>query len=123
MRFKVETDLHEEYLTFRLIGKNVEDLNENEMVEFFGMILEYVKKYDVKKILINAKGLDYTIFTKERFAIGEYVAKICTKYNIKIAGIRNSKQTDNFTEIVADNRGANVGFFDSKEEAVKWLLD
>ena len=42
---------------------------------------------------------------------------------IKIACLRNKNKRDDFTEIVARNRGANFRLFTDEYEAINWLKD
>ncbi len=98
------------------------DVNK-ELLDVFGKLVETVKKYDCLRVLIDASDLDYEISNFQKYKIGDYISKIFRKELIRIACLRCSDKKDDFTEIVATNRGAVFKLFNDKKEAINWLKD
>lgn len=57
----------------------------------------------------------------ESFQIGEYLSKAYKSNLIKIACLRETSKKDDFTEVVANNRGADFKLFNNEKDAIKWL--
>lgn len=74
------------------------------------------------KMLLNAlevKGID--VPTLERYLLGVEAAALLN-YKVKLAVVWHKEYTNHFGEMVANNRGGQVGVFGSAEPALKWLL-
>ncbi|MEE8565606.1 MAG: hypothetical protein V3S79_04365 [Candidatus Thermoplasmatota archaeon] len=123
MSFETEIEKNDCYIHFRLKGVFEGFEIDKEIIDVFYKIEESAKRYDCFRVLLDATELDYKINDSERYKIGEYVANIYRKNLIKIACLRCSNMKDDFTEIVATNRGALFKFFNDEKEAVKWLKD
>lgn len=109
------------YIHFKLKGTFQGLKIDKEIINVFSKIVESAVKYDCLRILLDAKDLDYKIDNIERYKIGEYIANIYKKNLIRIACLRCVNINDDFTEIVAKNRGANFKFFNDELEAINWL--
>ena len=105
-----------------IIIKGVFDKNfDEELVDCFKIIYESVKKFDCYRVLLDAVDLDYKIDYIQRYRIGEMIGNLYKKDLIRIACLRCLDKKDDFTEIVAHNKGAIFKFFNDKKEAIDWL--
>jgi len=86
-------------------------------------ILEAANKYQINNILLDIRNLEYSLSSIDSFNIGEYIAKTYSDKLIKIACLRDKYKEDDFTEIVAINRGANFHLFNDENNAINWLKD
>jgi len=123
MGFEKEIEKRDEHIHFRLKGDFTGFEIDKELIDVFYKIEESVTRYNCFKVLIDATELDYKIRTNERYKIGEFIANLYRKNFIKIACLRCSDKKDDFTEIVATNRGAVFKFFIDEKEAINWLKD
>ncbi len=94
-----------------------------KILDGFDKIIEASEKFDVKNILLDIRNFDYEISGIESYHIGEYISNKYGINMIKIACLRNKNKQDDFTEIVARNRGANFKLFTDEYEAINWLKD
>lgn len=121
MSITTSIELKNNIITYRLKGI-FDGLNiDNEIINIFQEMLENVKKYNCKRVLMDTTKLEYDIITSEKHKIGEFVANICNKNMIELACLRNLDKIDDFTEIVATNRGAKFKFFKDEKKAISWL--
>jgi hypothetical protein len=110
------------YIDFKIKGI-FENLNFNkELLEVFYQIEDSSNRYDCPRVLLDATCLDYNITDMDRYKIGDMIAKIYKKKLIRIACLRCENIINDFTEIVAYNRGAYFKFFKYRDEAIKWLI-
>jgi len=123
MGFEKKKEKKEGYIHFRLKGVFKGFEIDKEIIDVFYKIEESAKRYDCLNVLLDATELDYEIDNTERYKIGEYVANIYRRNLIRIACLRCSNMKDDFTEIVAVNKGAIFKFFNDEKEAVNWLKD
>ena len=123
MSIKTTSEKKDEYIHFRVKGVFQSLDIDRPLIDVFYEIVESADRYDCFKVLLDASELDYQIETIQKNKIGEFVANICNKNLIKIACLRNSIHIDDFTELVARNRGADFKFFDDEKEAINWLKD
>jgi len=68
---------------------------------------------------LDIKGID--VPTIERYFMGVEVAEQLS-FRIKLAIVWHKEYTNYIGEIVAINRGGNVGVFANDEAAMKWLI-
>jgi hypothetical protein len=68
---------------------------------------------------LDIKGID--VPTIERYFMGVEVAEQLS-FRIKLAIVWHKEYTNYIGEIVALNRGGNVGVFANDEAAMKWLI-
>ena len=123
MSIETTSEKKDEYIHFRVKGVFQKFDIDRSLIDVFYEIVESADRYDCNKVLLDASELDYKIETIEKNKIGEFVANFCNKNLIKIACLRNLVHIDNFTELVAHNRGADFKFFNDEKEAVNWLKD
>ena len=123
MGFETEIEKMDEHIHFRLKGDFTGFEIDKELIDVFYKIEESVNRYNCFNVLLDATELDYKIRTNERYKIGEFIANLYRKNFIKIACLRSSDKKDDFTEIVATNRGAVFKLFNNDKEAIKWLKD
>jgi len=117
----VETEVikKDNYIHFKITG----DYPGKEVFKDFDQIIEASNKYDCPIILLDCTDFKYELSTYDRYEIGEYIAETYGSKHLKIALVGNPKNTDPFTETVAQNRGANFRMFSEQEKAIKWLLN
>ena len=110
-----------DYIHIKLKGIFQDVEIDKEIINVFSKIIESSMKYDCFRILLDATDLNYEIDNIERYKIGEYIANVYKKDHIRIACLRSLNIKDDFTEIVATNRGAYFKFFNNETEAINWL--
>ncbi len=110
-----------DYIHIKLKGLFQDVGIDKEIINVFSKIVESAMKYDCYRILLDATELNYEIDNIERYKIGEYIANVYKKNQIRIACLRCLNMKDDFTEIVATNRGAYFKFFNNEKEAINWL--
>jgi hypothetical protein len=109
----------ENYLYFKFRGKLIFDEKNLEDPT----LPKAIQKYNCSKILLDITDLDAPMKTVDRYEIGEYFAHLSqSPTNVKTAVLKPTSHTEDFTEIVAQNRGALFEFFIDKKEAIDWLL-
>jgi len=113
----------DEYIHFRVKGVFQGLDIDRQIIDVFYELVGSADRFDCFKVLLDASELDYQIETIEKNKIGEFIANICNKNLIKIACLRSSVHIDDFTELVAHNRGADFKFFNDEKEAINWLKD
>jgi len=109
------------YIDFKVEGVFENSNFNKELIELFYMIEDSAFKYNCTKVLLDAKDLDYNINDFDRYRIGEMIASFYKKNFIRIACLRCKDIINDFTEVVAYNRGAYFKFFNDKKEAINWL--
>ena len=96
----------------------------------FLRILDTVEDNDVAKVLVDGRAVTGQLTATDRFDYGNFVANAVVE-----SSARRARQAPKFAyvllepiidkqrlgEIVAINRGMNVGTFDNLEDALKWL--
>jgi hypothetical protein len=109
----------ENYLYFKLQGKLIFD----EKILEDPTLPDAIQRYNCSKILLDITDLDAPMKTVDRYEIGEYFAHLSqSPKNVKTAVLKPTYHKEDFTEIVAQNRGALFEFFTDKKEALEWLL-
>jgi hypothetical protein len=84
-----------------------------QIFDRFDKIIDHANKFNVSRVLFNLRYFDYELTNMESFYIGEYFLKVY-KYNlIKIACLRDTNKKDDYTEVVATNRGADFKLFNN----------
>ncbi len=117
MGIKTFIEKKDGYIHFILEG----DFPGLEILDGFDQIVKASDEYNIKNILLDIRNFQYDLTNMESFSIGEYIAKTYGDKILKIACLRNISKDDNFTEVVAKNRGANFYFFNDEADAINWL--
>jgi hypothetical protein len=121
MSINTDIQLKNDYIHFKINGVFSGLDIDTKILDIFHKVVEYAEKYNCFRVLLDATELDYEIGVDEEYKIGEFIANIYRKNLIRIACLRTSDKKDDFTEIVAYNRGASFKFFYDENEAVNWL--
>ena len=118
MSFEVTIKKENDYLCIKLVG----EFNAKEMRSYDPkMLAKACDHYKCDKLLIDIQKLTGEIGTLEKFEMGLGMATYLGS-QIKVVVLGTEDQiSDNFTQIVAVNRGANVDVFSDKREAVQRL--
>lgn len=103
-------------LYFEVIGNYSQQEGERIIKELHNRCV----KGKISKILVDITKKDGNIPVLDRFFFGTLIAKLFS-YKIKMAVIGKKDQVTRFSEVVASNRGARLGIFREKKEAIKWL--
>ena len=119
----VETEVENKggYIHFRVIGDYSGADFDLDLKDAFNEVVESAKRLNSASVLLDIRKLDYNIDVLERYKIGEAISDIFRKNLIRIACLRCSDNDDDFTEVVANNRGAIFKFFVKEKDAIKWL--
>jgi len=110
------------YIDFKVKGVFENSNFNKELLDVFYTIEDSSNRYDCPRVLLDATNLDYNISDIDRFRIGKMIAEIYQKNLIRIACLRCENIINDFTEIVAYNRGAYFKFFKDRDDAIKWLI-
>ena len=101
------------------ISLSAEGFGEGSLVDF---LVAAAQRFGPKPILIICTDPAYAIDTTRAYDIGVGLANKLPHSRIAIALTRRrSSSIDRFTELVAENRGTTVRYFDSVELARAWL--
>jgi hypothetical protein len=89
---------------------------------FVDVLAAAAKRFGAKPILVICDDPGHVIGTTRAYDIGVELSAKLPLSRIAIALTqRKSSAIDRFTELVAENRGATVRYFDSAELASSWL--
>lgn len=104
------------YLLVELSGK----YSLNFFVESIHRVIDYSKKEQLTKVLVDARSVDGDPSIIDRYHIGLEISKHWAK-NIQAAAVVKEEVFSEVTENVAVNRGANLKVFTKLEAAISWL--
>ncbi len=83
-------------------------------------VSEVCSESGCRKVLVRGQDANVQLTTMEIFRFGEAVAK--QDLRVAIVNTSNASRTDEeFLENVSTNRGSPIKFFNSEEDAKKWL--
>ena len=119
MGIETTAEKKENYIHFTLKG----DFPGMEILNGFDKIIEVSNKFKIKNVLLDIREFNYDLTDFERYSIGEYISKNYGKNLIKIACLRKRNKKEDFTSIVAKNRGASFNFFNDEIKAINWLKE
>jgi hypothetical protein len=119
MGVETEVEKKEDYIHFKLKG----EFPGLQILNGMDMIIEVTRKYKIFNILLDIRDFNYDLSGMESFSVGEYISKTYSNDLIRIACLRNLDKKDDFTEIVAQNRGAVFKLFNNESEAISWLKE
>ena len=111
------------YIHFKVKGVFEKSDFDKELIDVFYKIEESANDFNCLRILLDATELEYNISDTERYRIGDMIANMFNKNLIRIACLRCRNIINDFTEIVAFNKGAVFKFFNDEKEAIKWLSE
>jgi hypothetical protein len=75
----------------------------------------------VRQVLVDATAIPVALTTTDRYTMG-VAASARLDARLKVALLGAAVTIDGFGELVARNRGANVGVFTDERRALQWLL-
>jgi hypothetical protein len=89
---------------------------------FVDVLAAAVKRFGAKPILVICDDPGHAIATTRAYDVGVELSGKLPLSRIAIALTRRkSSAVDRFTELVAENRGTDVRYFESVEQARSWL--
>ena len=93
-----------------------------DFIKYPKIILRKCQSAQVYKVLVDLIPVSYTdLPTIELFFLGETMAEIL-RDKVKLALVWKGNEQEQFLELVATNRAANMRVFDSVKIAEYWLL-
>jgi hypothetical protein len=119
MSFQLQIEKTPGYLAVRLIGKwEAEDVWLR-----YEFMAEQCVLAERNKLLIDATKAHLTISRVDAFFLGEK-SQIFMKHRLKVAAVGKPERADsqNFAELVAQNRGVRIRVFRDLRAAEEWLL-
>src|SRR5262249_33763123 len=101
------------------ISLSAESFGEGSVVDF---LVVAAQRFGSKPILVICADPAYAIDTSRAYDIGvELSSKLPLSRVVIALTRRKSSSIDRFTELVAENRGTTMRYFDSVELARAWL--
>ena len=117
MTFKQNITITKDYLFVRAEGKK----NFKLMKEEYNKIAEYCSSTSIGKVLIDATRLSGNLEVNDHLELGQSIPAQLNNKPIKMAIVKLKDNANNFTEKVAQYRGANIQTFINIEEAYDWI--
>ena len=99
------------------------EISNNARLSFLERIKEIWEEYGKKPLLVNTASLEMEISVLKDMMLAENMPKITFFELGKIAVVdrKPRKESNDFFEIAALNRGIQIRFFYSNEDAIKWI--
>jgi hypothetical protein len=117
MSSEIIYEQHEDYLQIKYPKYN----NINEFFDSIDNAFKICKEKNYHKLILDIFDINFTeIRVIDKFLAGEKIAELFKSSN-KVAVLAPKKFHDNFTEVVAANRGSLLKAFDEKKDAIKWI--
>ena len=89
---------------------------------FVDVLATATRRFGQKPILVICNDPAHAIHTTRAYDVGvELSAKLPSSRIAIVLTRRKSSSVDHFTELVAENRGTDVRYFENVEEARSWL--
>lgn len=117
MDIKFEIDEKEDYIHIKL----KREFPVIQIFDRFDKIIDHANEFNVSKVLLDLRYFDYELTNMESFYICEYIFKAYKSNLIKIACLRDTSKKDDFTEVVATNRGEDFKLFNNEKDSINWL--
>jgi hypothetical protein len=108
--------------TFLHVVAKGQDDSLDEVLAYFGAIVEASLQHESHKILCDEREVAYTISVFDTFQLAETASKYAPKL-VKVAIVCDPRylESGKFYETVASNRGLSVLVTSNYTEAVEWL--
>lgn len=108
---------HPEYLEFITSG----DPTEEQWIELLRRIVEELERRDKSRVLVDASAMTSMPSSMVRYRMAIRTGE-SLNLNARVAVLYPGRNSDNFWETVATNRGALARSGENRAELVEWLL-
>ena len=116
MALTVTTQTCPEYLKVVVAG----DWSLDGILKVIESLKAEADRAERSRLLVDLRGMEGNPQVVERYDAGRHIAMFLLEY--RMAVVAQAKHITHFAELVANNRGATMAVFISKEEAISWLI-